>query len=262
LALSDGLLREGLQAAGGELKNHWKAIGGIAVSSLLIWWALRGVDVGQVWREVREANGWLLLASVTVATSAFLLRALRWKVLLRPIRRGTSLSHRFVAVNIGFAVNNLLPARVGEFARAWTISRLEPVSVSAAVGSLVAERFLDGLAIFVLLFLAVIHPSFPAEATVAGRPVGETVTAILVVVAVAIAGLAVLLTFPAIFIRIAHRLGQYLPGKSGHAVAEILEAFLVGLDSLRRPGLLFPALACSFPESRHPGSSTPPWCAR
>jgi len=123
---------------------------------------------------------------------------------------------------------------------------MEPVSISGAVGSLVAERFLDGLAIFVLLVIAVLHPSFPADATVAGRPVGETVTAILIVVAIAIVVFAILLGFPSTFVRIARRWSKVLPGNSGHTLAEVLEAFLVGLDALRRPALLFPALAWSF----------------
>ena len=47
--------------------------------------------------------------------------------------------------------NNILPARVGEFARALAFSKMEPVSLSAAFGSLVVERVLDGVVL--LLFL-------------------------------------------------------------------------------------------------------------
>ncbi|MEX1257514.1 MAG: lysylphosphatidylglycerol synthase transmembrane domain-containing protein [Gemmatimonadota bacterium] len=228
------------------MKRHWKAVLGIAISALLIWWALRDVDLADVWHEVRGANLWLLAAAVAVATAGFFLRALRWEVLLRPIRRGTHLGHRFAAVNIGFAANNVLPARVGEFARAWAFSRMEPVSISGAVGSLVAERFLDAVAILALLVVAVLHPSFPAEATVVGRPIGETLTALLIVVAVAVAGLVLLLSFPATFLRLARGLSGFLPGQVGRTAVEVLESFLGGLDALRRPGLVLPAVAWSL----------------
>jgi glycosyltransferase 2 family protein len=138
------------------------------------------VDLAQVWVEIQGARWGLLLAAVAVATSGFLLRALRWKLLLHPLKPDTGLGNRFAAVNIGFAANNLLPARVGEFARAWAISRLEPVTVSGALGSLVVERFLDAVAVFSLLAVALLHPSFPTEATVAGRPMGALVTTLVI----------------------------------------------------------------------------------
>jgi 4-diphosphocytidyl-2-C-methyl-D-erythritol kinase len=41
---------------------------------------------------------------------------------------------RFAAVTIGFMGNNLLPARLGEFLRAYSLSRMEPVPIVASFG--------------------------------------------------------------------------------------------------------------------------------
>ncbi len=228
------------------MRRHWKTLLGVAVSALLITWVLRGVDPAEVWGEVRRANGWLLLGAVAVATSGFLVRALRWKLLLHPIRPGTRLRTRFAAVNIGFAANNLLPARVGEFARAWSISRLEPLPMSGAVGSLVAERFLDGVAIFLLLIVALLHPSFPTGATVAGQPIAALVTGIVAVLSTLLVLLLALLLFPTGFLRMVRAAGSFLPGRSGSFLAEILESFLQGLGALRDLRLLAGALAWSI----------------
>jgi uncharacterized protein (TIRG00374 family) len=228
------------------MKGHWKALVGIGISAFLLWWVFRDTDLGEVWREVRRARWGLLLASVAVATAGFWVRALRWEVLLRPVRTGTLLRNRFASVSIGFAANNVLPARVGEFARAWSFSRLEPVSISGAVGSLVAERFLDTLAILALLGVAILHPSFPAGATVAGRPVGESIRLVLLVVAGGVCVFALLLGFPTTLKRIAGRFAAIFPGKGGDFAMEILESFLVGLGSLRRPALLVSALLWSL----------------
>ncbi len=228
------------------MKWDWKAVLGVAVSAVLIWWVLRDVDLVLVWSEVREANWWLLAAAVAVATSGFVTRALRWRVFLHPIDPGTTLSNRFAAVCIGFAVNNLLPARVGEFARAWSISRLEPVTVSGSVGSLVVERFLDAVAIFVLLGLAILHPSFPATATLGGQPLDAALVGVLVLLGLLFSFLFLLLAFPRAVINGTDRLLAMLPGRPHEFLRDLVHSFLVGLESLRSPRLLLAGLAWSL----------------
>ena len=228
------------------MKWDWKAILGIVISALLIWWVLSGVDLPSVWDEVRHARWGLLAAAVAVATSGFLVRALRWKLLLHPIRQGTTLRHRFAAVNIGFAANNLLPARVGEFARAWAISRLEPVPLSGALGSLVVERFLDGVAVFSLLLVALLHPSFPSDATLAGQSLSAVVTTVTLLLGGVLGGLLLLLLFPALFLRVAGGVGRFLPDRAARLLVDGLKSFVVGLEVLRSPRLLMGALAWSF----------------
>lgn len=228
------------------MKWDWKAILGIAISAILIWWVLKGVDLPSVWEEVRHARWDLLTAAVAVATSGFLVRALRWKLLLHPIRQGTSLRHRFAAVNIGFAANNLLPARVGEFARAWAISRLEPIPLSGALGSLVVERFLDGVAVFSLLLIPLLHPSFPSDATLAGQSLSAVVATLVLLLGSILGGLLLLLLFPGPFLRAADGVGRFLPDRAARLLVDGLKSFVVGLEALRNPRLLTGALAWSL----------------
>jgi glycosyltransferase 2 family protein len=224
----------------------WKAVLGILISALLIWWVLRGVDPEAVWNEVRRANWWLLAAAVAVATSGFLIRALRWKLLLHPLHPRTGLRTRFAAVNIGFAANNLLPARVGEFARAWAISRVEPVTVSGAVGSLVVERFLDAVAISILLGVALLHPSFPADATVGGQPLARVLWILLTALGGVLAFISLLVLFPRTLVAWTGRVTRILPERIGRIVVEVMGSFLSGLGALRDPGLFAGAMAWSL----------------
>lgn len=228
------------------MRWDWKAVLGIVVSVLLLWWVLRDVHLAEVWDEVRRANAWFLAAAVVVTTGNFFLRALRWKVLLHPLREGTGLHNRFAATNIGFMANNLLPARLGELARSYAISRTEPVSMSGALGSLVVERFLDGVAVFVLMLVAVSWPTFPAEATVAGRPLGELLLLALGVVTALFVVLLVLLFFPSILLRMVGRVAGILPESVGSRLVHVVEAFFEGLASLRNPRLLAAGVAWSF----------------
>ncbi len=228
------------------MKWDWKAILGVAISIFLIWWVLRDVDAREVWREVRGVNWWLLTAAVAVATSGFLTRSLRWKVFLHPISPTTSLSNRFAAVNIGFAANNLLPARVGEFARAWSISRLEPVTISGAVGSLVVERLFDAVAILLLFFVALLHPLFPSDARLGGQPIQATLVGVLVALAILVTGLILLIGFPRTFLRWTDRVLGLAPSRIHRFLGDMAESFLQGLGSLRSLKLLVVGLIASL----------------
>lgn len=226
--------------------RHWKkALLGIAVTVFLLWWALAGVSFAEVWTNIREGNLWLLAASVAVATFGFVIRAVRWSVLLRPVRPGTSLRSRFEAVSIGFMANNVLPARVGEFARAYAISRLEPVSASAAFGTLVVERLLDGVVLLAFLVLPVLTPGFPAGGALQEGWGGAILRAAVLAVVGISALVVAMAAWPRSFVALGHALAARFPGTTTRRLADALEAFLGSLAILRDPKLLLLALGWS-----------------
>lgn len=219
--------------------KHWgKALFGLAVTVLLLWWALRDVAFGEVWARIREGDMLLLLAAVAVATAGFFIRALRWKVLLAPVRPDTRLRSRFAAVSIGFMANNILPARVGEFARAYAFSRLEPVSASAAFGSLVVERFLDGVVLLLFLVLPVLTPGFPSTGVLSEGFGAVALRAAVAAVAAVLLLLVFMAVFPRVFVRMAERVAVLLPRTVARPVVDALEAFLDSVAILRNPRLL------------------------
>ena len=220
------------------MKHAGKALFGLVVTVVLLWWALRGVSFGAVWAQIRQGDPLLLVAAVAVATFGFVIRALRWKVLLASVRPGTRLGSRFAAVSIGFMANNVLPARVGEFARAYALSRLEPISASAAFGSLVVERFLDGVVLLLLLVLPTLSAGFPASGALSQGPGALILRGGIIAVTVVMVGLALLAIWPRPFIRAAERLGSRLPASVSRPVLDALEALLDAIAVLRSPGLL------------------------
>ncbi|MEE8147060.1 MAG: lysylphosphatidylglycerol synthase transmembrane domain-containing protein, partial [Longimicrobiales bacterium] len=109
------------------MRRAWRWSLGIAISALLIWWVLRDVDPGEVIRQISLGNPWWFLGSVFVGTSGYLVRAMRWKVFLHPLKPDTKLRNRLAGVSIGFMVSNLVPGRVGELARPLALGRLERI---------------------------------------------------------------------------------------------------------------------------------------
>lgn len=98
--------------------------------------------------------GWFALAWVVVIIS-FLGRALRWQVMIRPLRPSASLWSLFVSTVIGYTALILL-GRPGEFVRPWLIARREKVTLSSQLAAWTLERVYDMLLILGLFGYALV----------------------------------------------------------------------------------------------------------
>ena len=93
--------------------------------------------------------GWLAAASAA-AIASYLVRALRWSVLMRPVRPHPDLWQLCSATFIGFTAITLL-GRPGELARPYLIATRQKVPVSSQLAAWLLERIFDllsALAIF------------------------------------------------------------------------------------------------------------------
>jgi len=123
---------------------------GVVVSLVLLWVAFRSVDLEEIGRSLRQVRTVWLLPVVATIFVRFWLTAVRWQLLLTPAKRVTV--HRLFGVTmIGFMANNVLPARMGEFVRAYALGRSESLPVALSFATIVLERVFDGFTL--LLFL-------------------------------------------------------------------------------------------------------------
>lgn len=219
------------------MNRRWQTLLGVAITVALLWWVLRDVPLSEVWDYARAADpGWLLAAVVT-ATLSFVPRAMRWHVLLLPVHDHTRFTTRFEAVCIGAMANNVLPVRLGEFARAYSFSRMEPVGAGAAFGSLVVERIFDGLVLAGLLAATLALPGSPvtgdgSDAVMVRRVAGG---AALLFGAVAVA-VWLLARYPEKLLRLFERtVGRVLPPDLTDRSVGVLASFVEGLGALHRP---------------------------
>ena len=135
---------------------------GVVISGFFIWLTFREIDYGALWMAMKRADYLYLLPTVILTIILFYFRSLRWGNILEPIKK-IGIYSLFSATSIGYMANNILPARIGEFARAYAIGKEEEISVSASFATIVIERILDLLAVFILLFVVLNIISFPAE---------------------------------------------------------------------------------------------------
>lgn len=127
--------------------KDWRVWSGFAVAGFCIWLAVRGIPLSEVAEAIARSNFWtLLLFSAPCYLLSVYFRALRWRHLVRPVAEvPRSLLYRSTA--LGFMANNLLPLRVGEVIRAWSLARDSGTSMAAVVGTVALERVLDAVTV-------------------------------------------------------------------------------------------------------------------
>jgi glycosyltransferase 2 family protein len=139
---------------GSWLRRHFgKTIGSLVIALAFIWALRRGglplIPSAQAFANVR----WSLVAvHLFLLVVLHIVRAVRWRHLLRPIAPEISTRRVLAASWIGFTAILLLPLRAGEFVRPWLARDGKRITMSASLGTIGAERIIDGL--FVTLILA------------------------------------------------------------------------------------------------------------
>ncbi len=116
-------------------------------------WVMREAELP--WLPGREAfarvHWWTAVAYLIGWSIVHVLRAARWQLLLSPIAT-VSLKRVCAASFVGFLAIMLLPFRTGEVVRPVLIREKGRLSAWAALGTLGAERIVDGLVFCLILF--------------------------------------------------------------------------------------------------------------
>jgi uncharacterized protein (TIRG00374 family) len=218
------------------MKLGWKGALGIVLSVVLLWWTLRDVNVHEVLGVLRSSNLALLVVAALVATVIFPLRARRWKVILEPVDPDVPFGPLWRATTIGMMVNNVVPARVGELARGYALTRERPrISLPSAVASIGVDRVFDTVVLFGLMFGAMLSPAFPDVKVIGGRTVSNMAATATVGIVALLGVLYTLAIYPRWFAATA----EWLLGLVSRSLAErghaAVLAFADGLSVLRSP---------------------------
>lgn len=132
--------------------NYARGVIGLLIGAIFLWLALRQTSLEQVQAILSKSNpGWLIFAlGLYAADLSF--RVSRWRLLLHNVKT-LSFKSVGIALIIGYAANNIFPARLGELFRADFAGRRYRLSRSAVMGSIVVERVLDGLIVVLCLVI-------------------------------------------------------------------------------------------------------------
>jgi glycosyltransferase 2 family protein len=209
---------------------------GIALSALLLWWAFKDAPIAQVLDHIRHANVWLLIAATVVGTCIFPLRARRWRTILDPVAPDLPFWMLWRATAIGMMISNVVPARAGEVARAYALTReTDRVPFTAAFASIAVDRVFDAAVILLLMFAAMLDPRLAAGATIAGRPVGNLAFGGVVFAVAVLTVLYLMVFFPALVLATYAWVARRIAPRLQERGLSHLTAFMSGLGVLRSP---------------------------
>lgn len=126
---------------------------GLAFSGASIYVSFRNVPLAQLLDYVKSINFWWIIPSTIVGLSTYLVRALRWRVILKPIKK-IGFWHAFHPLVIAFTINCLLPGRLGELARPAILYKRDKVEFSKVLATVLVERVFD-IVTLLLLFITI-----------------------------------------------------------------------------------------------------------
>lgn len=194
--------------------------------------ALWGIDVEQVKQGFLRANYASLPILLGLLFFFFWLKAIRWRLLLQPLRDFRT-KEVVPSLMIGFMGNNVLPAHLGELIRVYVLAREFSLAKAAVFSSIVLERLLDTAVILIFLVMSFML----VEALPPWIEAGILLMAVLATAAILL--LAAYLFWSQRFIRAAQRVFSFLPAHLCRKLTDIMVAGALGLDSLRRANLAF-----------------------
>jgi uncharacterized protein (TIRG00374 family) len=219
------------------MKFGWRSSLGILLSAVLLYFAFKDIEFAKVAANVRKANLVLLALSAVSATFIFPLRARRWRPILDPIAPNLPFGTLWRPTAIGMMINNVMPYRAGEIARAFALSRFTPkVPFPAAFASLAVDRLFDAVVLLMLMFGAMLDPAFPSDALVFGVSMTSIAIKGIAFVVIVVCAMYAMVLSPtrvlAVYEVVARRIAPKLEAKGRIA----LVALTHGLSVLRTPG--------------------------
>ena len=137
-----------------------KVIGGLALSAVLVYLSIRGIHFQEVADGLRTIRSGYLLPALAAMVLMQILRSVRWGLILRPLAKIDQFS-LFSVTNVGFLAIIAIPARLGELARPYLITKKSNLNMSAALGTIFAERVLDSLTVLVITVLVLFFTPLP-----------------------------------------------------------------------------------------------------
>ena len=199
-------------------KNHFKLIFGLLIGAVFMYFAFRKVDFAQMGAAFKQANYWYLLLSILFIFISHWLRAVRWYYLMAPIKT-VKIKPLFNALIIGYMANTFTPAHLGEFLRAYVLSKKSGVKTSSIFGTIVTERIIDVFTLLFLMALAFVVFPFPAWVTKSGY--------------VMFAGVVILIVLLILMKKHREKILRPLPQKISSKVDGLFHSFLDGVVGLK-----------------------------
>jgi glycosyltransferase 2 family protein len=148
-----------------RLKSAIQYIVILGVTIVLIYFSLRGLKVAEgedKWDYLKGTwdnahKGWLAAMAV-LSIISHVMRAERWRMLLKPVGFDARLSSSFLSLMVGYLINLIIP-RGGEISRSYNLYKLDKIPVIESFGTVVIERIVDLVCLMLVIVISFLFES-------------------------------------------------------------------------------------------------------
>ena len=130
----------------------------LGLGIFLVWWSIHKMDDTN-WEHCKQAlksaNYILFIPVFFIISASHISRAMRWKILMKPMGYNPGFLNTFFAVMIGYLTNLAIP-RLGEVIKCTIIGKYEKVPPDKLVGTILVERVVDVLCLGIVFLIALI----------------------------------------------------------------------------------------------------------
>lgn len=132
--------------SGSKYKGYLSKSFGVFITFLItfafLYFAFKGIDFLGALTIIAHSSLYYIFLYIIIFLISHYLRALRWRIMLKSVKKDLSEVNLFGSVIIGYGVSCVIP-RLGELYRGLFLGKWEGISRSTILGSIIVERFID-----------------------------------------------------------------------------------------------------------------------
>ena len=129
----------------------------LGLGIFLVWWSIHKMG-DKNWEEcktaLKSARFILFIPVFFILMASHVSRAMRWKILMKPMGYNPSLVNTFFAVMVGYLANLAVP-RLGEVLKCTILGKYEKVPPDKLVGTILVERAIDVVSLIIVFIIAI-----------------------------------------------------------------------------------------------------------
>ncbi|MBI1932187.1 MAG: flippase-like domain-containing protein [Ignavibacteriales bacterium] len=138
----------------GKIKKIFSYSFPVLLMLIFLYMAFSNINFSEVLSLIGNMSVYWFVIYLLVWFFSHVIRAYRWKIIIKSVKENTSIFNLFSAVMVGYGVNCVVP-RLGELYRGLFLGRWENISRSSMVGTIVVERVIDILVLGISVLISV-----------------------------------------------------------------------------------------------------------
>lgn len=199
---------------------------------VFLYLAFKNIDFDQVFSILKEISVSWLIAYIFIWFISHLVRAYRWKIIIKSVKENTRIENLFTATMVGYGVNCVIP-RLGELYRGLFLGKWEDISRSSMVGTIVLERIIDILVLGISVLISVLIYSGDLYKDIDWLK--STLYLGFVAIFLLIVFLVVLVKFKDRFINVLVKITSKFSAKISDLLSRIFHLIIEGFSSIKGP---------------------------